>query len=510
MIRFRSTTPCRRLVVFAALLAASLPLSAATPDPERLRDFVSRGMELWHVPGLAVAVVGSDETAFMQGFGVTAVEGGAPVDEHTLFANASTTKAMVAAGLLILVDEGALALDDAVAKHLPELRFEDPLLTRDLTLRDLLTHRTGLPSTDFWTFFQNMPLDEQVRRLAAVKPVVSLRTRHIYQNTMYELVGLVIERVSGQRWDHFLTERLWRPIGMHETFGSRAQIRDGLVHVLPHSWLDERVEITDWDLPAEVADAAGSAWTSLHDMALWARFLLRDGVTTGGERLISREGFAEYFRPQHLIAAGDFYPTAELTRPHWITYALGWFQQDFQGRQIDFHTGSLSGLIAIIGLDRAQDRAVVVLGNRDHAELRHAILWEVMDDEPAATRREWNDAILALYEAREADAEERWRDVEAKRLQGTQPALPLAAYAGRYASPVLGELSVEAGDEGLQLRSAMLGLPMSHWHLDTFLLDYRPWQMREFLQFRVGPDGAIEGFTLFGESFAKARDADGN
>jgi len=506
---FRSINLRSRLVVLVALLFAGLPLRAATTDPDRLRDFVSRGMELWNVPGLAVAVVGGDETEFMQGFGVTAIEGGVPVDEHTLFANASTTKAMVAAGLLILVDEGALGLDDAVAKHLPELRFEDPLLTRDLTLRDLLTHRTGLPSTDFWTFFQNMPLDEQVRRLAAVKPIASLRTRHIYQNTMYELVGLVIERVSGQRWDHFLSERLWRPIGMNETFGSRAQIRDGLVHVLPHSYLDEQLGITDWDLPAEVADAAGSAWTSLYDMALWARFLLRGGVTSAGERLISGERFAEYFRPQHLIAADDFYPTAELTHPHWTTYALGWFQQDFQGRQIDFHTGSLSGLIAIIGLDRAQDRAVIVLGNRDHAELRHAILWEVMDAEPAATRRNWNEDMLALYQAREADAEQRWRDVEVKRLQGTRPALPLADYAGRYVSPVLGELSIEIGDGGLQLHSAMLPLPMSHWHLDTFLLDYRPWQLREFLQYRIGPEGAVEGFTLFGETFTRVRVSDG-
>jgi CubicO group peptidase (beta-lactamase class C family) len=497
-----------RLLIATALFFAGLPIGAAALDPEQFRDFVAEGMELWHVPGLAVAVVGSDRTEFKQGFGVSTIDNGVPVDEHTLFANASTTKAMVAAGLMILVDDGALSLDDAVTKHLPELRFEDPLLTRDLTVRDLLTHRTGLPSTDFWAFFQNMPLDEQVRRLAAVKPVVSLRTRHIYQNTMYELVGLVIERISGQRWDRFLAERLWRPIGMHDTVGSRARIPDGMAHVLPHSYLDERLEVTDWDLPADVADAAGSAWTSLHDMALWAQFLLRGGVTATGERLIFEERFADYFRPQHLIAADDFYPTAELTQPHWITYALGWFQQDFQGRQIDFHTGSLSGLIAIIGLDRAQDRAVVVLGNRDHAELRHAVLWEVMDNAPTATRRDWNADIVALYEARDEDAEQRWRDVEAKRLEDTRPALPLAAYAGHFESPVLGELAVEAGDGGLRLRSALLELPLSHWHLDTFLLDYRPWHLREFLQYRVGPEGAADSFTLFGETFTKVADGD--
>ena len=171
---------------------------------------------------------------------------------------------MVAAGLLMLADDGKLQLDDPIVRHLPELHFEDPLLTRELTVRDLLTHRTGLPSTDFWAFLQQMPLSEQIQRLSAVTPAASLRTRHIYQNTMFELLGLVIERLSGQRWDRFLASRLWRPLGMNETVGARGQIDDGKVHVLPHEYRDERLSVSSWDLPADEADAAGSVWSSIH------------------------------------------------------------------------------------------------------------------------------------------------------------------------------------------------------------------------------------------------------
>jgi len=422
------------LAVILLLLAPTL-YAQQPVDSGRLSAFVEQGMELWHVPGMAVTVVAPNEVLYQGTFGVTAIDNGVPVTEHTLFANASTTKAMVAAGMMMLVDEGKLALDDLVVKYLPELHFKDPWLDAELTVRDLLSHRTGLPSTDFWGYVQGMPLDEQIERLAEVPLAAPLRARHIYQNTMYDLSGLIIERISGLRWDQFLSERLWQPIGMRETFGARGQIGADWAYVLPHAWLDDRLQIVAWDLPADQSDASGSAWTSIHDMGLWAQFLLRGGVTADGNRLLSETSFAELFEPQSLIALTDFYPTAQLTRPHWRSYGLGWFQQDFQGRQIDFHTGSLSGLIALIGLDRENGLAVVVLGNRDHAEMRHAVLWEIMDQAPADNRRDWNAEIFALYrENADRDAAE-WAERQRQRLQNTRPSLPLAGYTGD-ASPI--------------------------------------------------------------------------
>jgi hypothetical protein len=236
-------------------------------------------------------------------------------------------------------------------------------------------------------------------------------------------------------------------------------------------------------------------------MSLWAQFLLRGGVTADGRRLISEPSFAEFFQPQSLVAEQDFYPTARLTRPHWRSYALGWFQQDFQGRPVDFHTGSLSGLIAIIGLDRAGDRAVIVLGNRDHAEMRHAVLWEVMDRTPYAERRDWNQAVYELYQETAQAREDDWAEQEKQRLRRTRPALPLPAYAGRYENPMLGGVTVEVAGRDLLFKVAKLELPLSHWHLDTFLLQHPAWDLREFAEFRIGPDGQITSLELFGETF---------
>jgi len=489
------------VTVLTTVLVLVSSASADAHDWKRLDAFVESGMDLWNVPGMAVTVVSGNAVLYRQGFGQTALDGGKKIGDHTLFANASTTKAMVAAGILMLADEGKVSLDDPIIKHIPELHFNDALLTSQLTIRDLLAHRTGLPSTDGWTFFQDMPLEEQIDRLSRVPVAAPLRTRHIYQNTMYELAGVVIERGSGQRWEQFLTKRLWQPTGMLETYGTRGQITPEQTHVLPYFFNDGELSRADWDFPDDLADAAGSVWSSIHDMGLWAQFLLRGAVTEGGERLISEDSLEEMFKPQSLIATDDFYPTTGLTRPDWTSYGLGWFQQNFQGRKIDFHTGSLSGLIAIIGLDREGDRAVIVLGNRDHAELRHAVLWEVMDNRPGGVTRDWNQEIWELYAGLAEKGGETWAETKKQRLRKTRPSLSKDDYLGTWESPVSGEIIIERQGREMFIRTKKVSMPMSHWHLDTFLVEYEPWGMREFAEFRIGPTGKIDKLVLFGEEF---------
>lgn len=473
-------------------------------DQEQLYRFVAQGMDLWHVPGMSVTVVSKDEVLFQQGFGQTATRDGLAVDEHTLFAAGSTTKAMVVAGLLMLQDEGKLSLNDPLTKLLPDIQFADPVLNRDVTVADLLAHRTGLPSTDLWTFMQGMSLDEQIARLREVRPVASLRARLIYQNTMYELAGQLIEKLSGERWDIFLMHRLWHAIGMRETYGSRDQIPTIASHVWPYYYAGDELILADWDFAASLKDAAGSVWTSAHDMGLWAQFLLRNGVTATGERLISEAGMAQMFEPQQLAAVSDFYPTAELTRPHWRSYGLGWFQQDFQGRMINYHTGSLSGLIALIGLDRDNDRAVVVLGNRDHAEIRHAILWNVMDPSQPV-ERDWNREVYELYEREREKSDARWNETRQQRITNANAGLPLSFFAGRYTSKINGDVVVVYSDRRLLFKTALDTFELRHWHLNSFVAESPP-NNRFFAEFEIGFDGKVKSMQIFGDTFNRIPD----
>ena len=495
------------IITWTVILALVLvSRSGFAIETEAFSSEVQRGMQLWHVPGMAVAVVDREEVKFQRGFGDTAIDDGKAVDEHTLFAIASTTKAMVVAGLLILADDGELNMDDLVIEHIPELHFADSSLTQQIRIRDLLAHRTGLPSTDLWVFLQMMPLDEQIRRLRTVDAAASVRTRLISQNTMFELAGLIIERVSGKRWDRFLTERLWQPIGMNETFGARGQITADKTHVMPYYFVDGKLRLAEWDLDKDQADAAGSVWSSIHDMSLWAQFLLRGAVTSDGQHLITEEGVAQMFEPQQLATPEDFYPTVELTKPNWRSYGLGWFQQDFQGRKIDFHTGSLSGLIAIIGLDRAAGKAIIVLGNRDHAEMRHALLWHVMDAGDNSEKRDWNQDIYDLYETAKEESHAEREKLRKSRIRGTRPSLSLDDYAGTFNSDVVGEFNIRRDKRKLFLESVNISFELSHWHLDVFEIERAEWDFQAFATFGIGPDGVVDKLNVFGTDFTRVPD----
>ena len=493
-------------IVLAIFFILPFHLLANDDVIDQLSEFVETGMAQWHVPGMAVAVLSDQNILFQRGFGNSRAGGGKPVDIHTQFAIASTTKAMIAASIMMLVDEKKLALDDLVIQHIPELQFADGWLNSQITVRDLLTHRTGLSSTDFWVFFQGTPLDEQISLLKNVEPSASLRSRFQYQNTMFELLGEIIERLSGKSWHEFVNERLWQPLAMHESYASRGRIDSDKDHVLPYHFMDGELSEADWDLDPDYADAAGSVWSSVSDMGRWAQFLLSDGLTEDNQRLISEESFAELFNPQMLISPDEFYPTMEITKPHWTSYGLGWFQQDFQGRKIDFHTGSLSGLIAMVGLDRVNKQAVIILGNLDHAEMRHAILWHVMDHQPVATRRDWNGEILALYTQRRKQQEVTWQTKVAERLSDTSTGLPIENFSGTYRHAAFGELEVVQTEHGMMLRSKKIQFELSHWHLDTFLAEHKGFDSKFLLPFRIGSKAEIQSLDLFELEFNKVEE----
>jgi len=315
---------------------------------------------------------------------------------------------------------------------------------------------------------------------------------------------LLIERLGGMRWHDFLNERLWRPIGMLETYAERAQIGTSQTRVTPYLYKENRLVEASWNFSADFANAAGSVWSSIHDMSLWAQFLLRDGLTSNGDRLISEAGMTQMFEPQQLASAADFYnmyPATEFTQANWHSYGLAWFQLDFQGRKIDFHTGSLSGLIAIIGLDRAGDKAVVVLGNRDHAEMRHALLWHVMDNTEGQDRRDWNQEVFDLYAAQAEKREESWEKTVEKRIKRTRPSLKAVAYKGHYSNPVLGDITIGGSGPYLTIKTAQVEFKMFHWHFDSFLVEDADWNMREFASFNIDPEGSISSVSVFGETF---------
>lgn len=473
------------------LLTAVLSLAAlAQANVEVLDKYVENARKQWNVPGLSIVVVQDGKVLLSKGYGVREFGKNDPVTGETLFGSMSTTKAMTVAALAMLVDEGKVNWDDKVVKYLPSFRVADPYVTNELRVRDLLTHTGGLGNTDFlWSWTPEITSAEVMNRMQYARPAYSLRSSFIYQNIMYLAAGQVIEKASGIPWEQFITERLFRPLGMTHTFPTLGFARSYPNRSVAHFEIKGKIEA----IPESNADPiapAGSVWSTADDIAKWVTFLLGDG-TAGGKVLIKPATMNEIFKPQVIVPSAEFYPTAAITKPHWMTYGFAWFQHDYRGEMVNFHTGSLAGRTAIVGLLRDKKLGVYIFGNLDHAEVRHALMYKVFDLFAFNDNsRDWSTEFKTLYDKLEADAEKRVEAQKAKRVLNTQPSLPLTAYAGRYSDPFYGTVDVAVVNGKLRVTfSKELSADLDHWQFDTFMGTWnnRDWRDQTPFTFQISP-----------------------
>ena len=494
-------------LVVAVVLSLCLKASpAAQPAPlTGFDDLVVRAMKDWRVPGLAMAVAKDGKIVIERGYGVRQVGQPDAVDTHTLFAIGSTTKAMTAALVGMLVDDKRLAWDDPVVKHLPWFQLKDPAVTRELTVRDLLTHRGGLGNADYLWYGQSNSTDEILKRVRLIEPAYSVRSSFIYQNIMYAAAGAVIEAAGRKPWAEAIRLRIFEPLGMRDSIATAATLKAHANVAAPHDIVGGQVRVIE-NMSVDPVASAGAVWSSASDMAKWMQFLL-DGGRAGGSgrnQLISDATFAELFKPQ-TIAPFEMYPTTSVVKPHWMTYALGWFQQDYRGRAVDFHTGSIDGMTAIHGLMRDDRLGVYVLANLDHAELRHALMYTVFDRYIGAPERDWSAELLKLYTGIRRQADEAREKEDATRVHGTTPSLPLAQYAGTYSDPLRGDVEVTVIDGGLRLRygSGFVG-PLEHWHYNTFRAKWTAeWRAPTLVTFALSEEGKPADVDLMGGRFVR-------
>jgi CubicO group peptidase (beta-lactamase class C family) len=485
----------------AALLVAARtpPLAAqAKPDWAAFDKYVAKAAADWRIPALAIAVVKDDSVVFAKGYGVLQKGTSQPANEHTRFAIGSTTKAMTAASLAMLVDEGKLRLDDPVTKYIPELQLSDPWVTRELRIRDLLTHRSGLPGTDlFWASSWKYSQADIIRRLRYIQPTASFRSEWQYHNVLYALNGVIIERVSGMPWEQFVRKRIFEPLGMTETEPLVSMIMGKPNVAVPHALINDSVAVVPVRSTDGVA-SAGSVWSSVSDMAKWMKFVIDSG-RVGNKRLIQQKTFAELVTPQ-IEAPMEEYPALQLAKPDFFSYGLGWFIQDYRGQQVWMHTGSINGLCAIIGIEPNKRLGVYVLENLDHAELRHGLMYSVFDLFESGPRRDWSTDLKPIFAPRP-------RANAAQTARATSPpSLPLERYAGTYVDSAYGNVNVTFENGALQ--AAVVtdpAAPLEPVSFEAFRTkpsgDARP----TVLTFVPDGSGGVSGVRVFNILFARTR-----
>ncbi|CAG4990422.1 D-aminopeptidase [Dyadobacter sp. CECT 9275] len=466
-------------------------------------SYVEMVRKQWDVPGLSITVVKDNQVIFKKGYGVRELGKPERVDTQTLFACASTTKAMTVALMGMLVDEGKIRWDDPVYKYLPELQFYDPYVTRNVRIRDLLTHNTGVGSTDFFTGAMHIPVNEMFKRMVLVKPSYPLRGGFVYQNIMYSAAGRIIERLTGKLWSEVIQERIFTPLGMDQTAPKRGFIKTENV-TRPHYKINDTIRVIDYGADSEIG-SAGAVWSSADDMSKWVICMLDSSKFNGG-RLLKPETWAEIFKP-HTMFPADEYPTMQILQPNWRTYGLGWYQHDYKGKKVNFHTGSLSGLTAITAQLPEEKLGIFVFGNYDHAEVRHVLVYKAFDWFALGGARDWNSEFRTLYSGLAEKNRENVADFEKKRVLNTKSSLALQEYAGKYVSPLYGEAEIIVMDNLLSVNvNHVLYAKLAHWHYDTFRGPYqKAWYGKATARFNLNVGGEVDVLWFDGMEFRKAK-----
>jgi CubicO group peptidase (beta-lactamase class C family) len=500
----------RRPLLIALLAALALPaaLPAQSVDAAAIRsldDYVAAAVRDWNLPGLAIAVVAGDSVVFARGYGMREVGRPDVVDTATRFAIGSTTKAIVATALGILVDEGKVEWDAPVITYLPWFRVGDPYITRELTVRDLLTHRAGFPNIDQIWSNPGFTGEEIVRRIATLQPVYSFRGGYIYQNVMYAVAGSVIEAASGMPWDEFVRTRIFQPLGMTATEPTLAALTGQPNVAAPHTNTGGTIRLTR-NRSVDAVGPAGSVWSSVDDMARWMRFNLNGGQLDG-RRLLSEATHAEILSPQ-VIAPKSMYPTMRLVQPRFFTYGLAWFLHDYRGEAVAMHTGSINGMNAIVGLLPDRGVGVYVLVNAGGAELRHALMYRVFDLFLGNPPRDWSAELLALYNAQRAQMAQA-SQMQESRSRTAPPSLPLERYTGVYKDPIFGNVTVTLREGALHLSSELERRgTLMHRQYDVFQAawDDEPGSTAAVV-FLPDGSGGVSGVRVFGRVFERTATA---
>ena len=469
-----------RYLIASVLL--TLPVFASAAPPKNFDARVESVMKASEVPGAAIAIVENGKVTLARGYGVRKLGSAEAVGADTLFQIGSTTKAVTATALALLVEEGKIRWDDRVIDHLPGFRMYDPWVTREITVRDILVHRSGLgrgqgdlmfvPSTE-------ISRADLVRRIQFLKPATSFRSGFAYDNVLYAVAGQLIEAVSGKTWEKFVEERILQPVGMKSSVTNDVDRLSAPDRAFPHGRVGELRGIGPQQLFDEKKVAlganvgpAGAIAAGANDLARWLAVQLASGQLPGSEqRLFSAESAQAMWQPVVPVPATPFPPALADAVPQFRGYALGWMVQDYRGHKVIQHGGGTLGFRAVVVLIPEKNTGFAIVNNSEDNELVPGLHYELLDHYLGLPKHDWPKAFRDFFAERNKAGLEAQKAAEAQRPQSS-PSLPLASYAGSFSDPWYGPIAITetSGELAIDFKQTpgMVG-PLEHWAYDTFV-----------------------------------------
>ncbi len=463
-------------------------------------DYVTTTLQDWEIPGAAIVIVKDDSVVLCRGYGVRRLGRRDPIDKETIFGIASCSKAFTAASLGILVDERKITWDDPAVKHLPWFQLYDPYVTREITIRDLLTHRSGLPAYggDLMWWGSTRTREEILRRVRYVHPASGFRSRYAYNNIMFVAAGQIIPAVTDTSWEDFVTARIFLPLGMISSTTSSAALM-GVANVAsPHMKVHGVVQPIAWR-NVDNGGPAGAINSNAQDLAQWIRLQLGQG-TYRGTRLFSPEASRAMWAPQMIIPIGLPSPTDAEPQPHFRAYGLGWGLHDYRGRKILRHFGETDGMSSLVAIVPEEGLGFAILTNMHVTIMHKALMYRIFDLYFGPPSEDWSAKFLRAEKENERMATQKRQEHERKRIHGTNLSLPPASYPGTYESDLYGVATVEQENGRLVVRLSHTPTAigdLTRWHFDTFRAVWRdPVFESGFVVFTPDGQGNIDHMSL--------------
>ncbi|MCA0445888.1 MAG: serine hydrolase [Bacteroidetes bacterium] len=490
-------------LLLSSLFILLFPLASVAQSELNIDSLASSVLKTFDVPGVAIAVVQDGKVLLESGFGVKTSGKQDRVDENTLFGIASNSKAFTASALAILVDEGRLSWDDPVIKYLPDFQLYDPWVTREITVRDLLCHRSGLGlgAGDLMVFPTALFTPEEIiRNMKTIKPASSFRSTYAYNNLMFLVAGSLIPAITDTSWTDFIKERFFKPLGMANSYPTFSAIKGKPNQSSYHVWVDGKLQVT----PGESMDncaPAGGINSSVHDLTKWMIMQLDSGLVrnsaSGKSRLISKKQYRQLWSTQFPFSPGPPPPGMESLKTQYAGYALGWNVRQYRGYQMVSHTGGLTGMVTRLTLIPEKKLGIVVLTNQESSEAFNSLTFSLLDHYMGMEPANWTEKFKAMKDSSQAKNNRFLAKLETDRNKKSKPSLSAEGYTGIYKDSWMGDMVIKLNGENLTLqfeKSPTLTGKLIHWQYDTFIVkwDHRYLRADAFVTFSLNPDGSVD------------------
>jgi CubicO group peptidase (beta-lactamase class C family) len=498
----------RGLLAAVSLITLSGVASAAPPTGfaervEQLRKQIG-------APGVTVTIVEDGKVTLARGWGVRDITTNKPVDADTIFFTGSTGKAFTNAALATLVDQGKIKWDDKVIDHMPDFRMWDPWITREMTIRDLLVHRSGLGlGQGDLLFLPNSTLSrtETVRRIRYLKPATSFRSGYAYDNILYMAAGQLIEEVSGKTWEQYIRDHVFGPLSMVNSTDTDAEFHASPNHARPHSRSDGPIHGLGTQAPldedatiSQNAAPAGGLAISANDMSRWLLAQLGRGKIPGSDKRLFTEEQSKEMWTGAVITPTPRYPADfSVAQSHYNLYALGWALSDYRGAHVVGHDGAVFGSQATVALLPDKNVGIFVATNSEDGQIVRGLLYELLDHYLGYPQNQWPEKWHKFKIARLNAAAQQVQKAQASPTN-TGPSLPLDRYAGEYTDPWYGTIKVSQAGKGLSIdfpHSTGMEGPLTHHQYDTFKMNPSlKWVEPAYVSFSIDADGKVDRVTM--------------